>query len=310
MLAGLLLLVACQQNKKDVTRLVGVHLDQANNALWEDIRIQYQVHLNSIHDPQFAEVAAMRDSAIRIGYEKTLAVDDAMRMLSKKIAQWGDGDNKQVSRLLQQEGASIYSMLEYWYTYIDSLLPICPLPPEDPLVVQAGQRMKAIRNKAVARFNAGEDSVATVPIGAKQWQRLYFDGASPEMANAMMGKLRHDLLITEYELVSYMVTWQLNTYLKNSSTEAVVLSDKAVLRAGDSLVIKAALVSFFQKDTRKVTIPGDTVSVRQDGCRIAQFAAAGNPGQYSLPVRMLYKEVWWHKEWRPFVRLLTYTIVP
>lgn len=280
---------ACGRSyNEDQIKALGLNIEAANEMIKDDINLIFNKHDNNIRDPAYKSTAEVWDPAL-MGLKKhsgnVIHYLDSLKWCIRVMPEAGpDG----ITGLMKGQGDVLYKAIAGAASHIDTLFNDGLLENDSLALIR--KEMVTYKRTIGLRFSSGVDSLPIDKISHREWVDNHFSGATAAMAIAMLDKLQHDVLLTEYDLVTYIHSSQVYHYPLYYSYMPIATLSRSAVKAGDSIEVKAGMGNFFDFEDLHITIDGKPVAINQQFVGIYKLTANGRPGNYTIPVTIQFKE--------------------
>lgn len=284
------------------------NLEVANGIIGDDNQMIYHTHENSLHDPITRPMAELWGPAIMAIKNYAGNMVHFMDSLKQCIKEMPGDKRSAIQQLINGQANVLYSSIAGFNGFIDTVFNSVQFMGDSLLLAQIRKDMVAYKRAIAFRFSAGADSALLTESFREKWVHDNFSGVTPEMAIAMLNKVQNDVLHTEHSLLTYinsMFVYHRPLYF--DYMPIATLSSSAV-KAGDSIEVRAGMGTFYELEGLQITIDGKPVALNPQHTVVYPFVVKGNPGTYSVPVTIQYKE--WNDRNVHIKKSLKYTIVP
>lgn len=282
---------ACNSSyNEDQIKALSRNIEAANSMIEDDIDLMYRKHDNNIHDPAYKSIAEALDPAL-MGIRKhtgnTIRYLDSLKRCVRNVR---EPRTEGIKKLIKGQEDALYNVIAGIASHIDTLFNNVPLSNDSLVQSVIRKNMMTYKREIDIRFSSGRDSLPIDKIGSKAWSDNNFSGATSIMIIAMLNKLQHDVLLTEYDLVTYIHRSQVFDKLRYYSNMPVAILNRSAVKTGDSIEVRAGVGSFSEFEGLQITIDGKPVPVNQQHIGIYKLTAKGSPGNYTIPVTIQFKE--------------------
>ncbi len=284
------------------------NIEAANAMIEDDIDLIFRRHDNNIHDPAYKSIAEVWDPAlmgIRKHMGNTIRYLDSLKRCIRNMR---ESRTEGVKELIKGQEDALYNIIAGIAGHIDTLFNNVPLANDSLVQSVIRKDMMAYKRAIGIRFSSGRDSLPIAKISSRTWSDSHFLGATSIMIIAMLNKLQHDVLLTEYDLVTYIHRSQVFDNLRYYSNMPIAFLSRSAVKAGDSIEVRAGIGSFAEFEGLQITIDGKPVPVNQQHIGIYELTAKGKPGNYTIPVTIQFKE--YNERKVQSKEYLHYTILP
>jgi hypothetical protein len=287
MLYGMMLL-SCENNKNDIVRLDAINrsLNNSNEtvqAATESIVRDLDV---KSRDPRYNHVAGIWHPVASSIKKLTVEMNQFLDTLKSGIKEADhiafeqlfkkDGKGKELYERLLRYDADIFQCFSPEKFIHETFTPV-ELKNDVPRLKQ----MVPI-NLALLK----DPAIGGKPMNAVEWNAFYFDDVTCPEALTMLNKIQADILITENELIKYCddhAELIIDSYDKYS---VIIAQNSSCVKKGQWMEITAGVGAFSISAEPKITCNGIDIPLGDGGAAVYRVKADGNPGNYSIPVKV------------------------
>lgn len=282
-------LFSCRESI-DLEAIKGVNksLEAANAALLEyNQEIERELHDKVLARRTGERASLWQSRAFRLGVlskEVTAYIDHIKKGLSS-----GSKDPVQsVQSFRDNAGKALYDTLLGYSTRTQAVFDSSASADDAYLSHLTMKEMALLVREFAMRIGVSDSTVAK-KIDAATWIKNVFPDNRHLLVQAMLNKLKNDVLVTENELLAYCDRQSALVWGEHFSIQPVVSMDRSYVKAGQRIEVRAGVGEFILSNQPMVTIDGWPVPV-SDGAGIYRFVANQKPGKYKLPVTIEYTQ--------------------
>lgn len=119
----------------------------------------------------------------------------------------------------------------------------------------------------------------------------YFLKKSKIATIALLNNLKSSIVQTENKLISYCF-YKTKMFREGYDNFSVIVGQSTnIAEQGDEIFISAGIGAFSRVASAKIYIEGKQIALNENAVAVYKFKAIGNPGKYSVPVKINYINV-------------------
>jgi hypothetical protein len=289
-LAIIIFLAACHtSDHSEALQVINKSFINAQAILSEKNEDIYEVLANKRKDPQTKAKADVWEPKALVVKRLTTGVKSYISNIKQQLSAVPSQDEAAVRKLIKITGDSLYATLVNYNTATVQVLQPKEFIDNPSLEAQLKKDVEYLKREISTRSGIQPDSMHGQLTDLQNWKRVYLEEGSLILVMAMLNKIEQDVLITENSIIEYINSYLgYGCVLSFEKFQTIAVLSSSYIKAGQEIEVTAGVGSFSAASKPIIFINGVKTRLNDEGVALYTLKAIGNPGKYSVPVKVEY----------------------